>query len=56
MINLTKDEAITLLKCVSAIEGYLMGVSHEGRWSMLEAYATPMVDLLSSKLNQEATS
>jgi hypothetical protein len=54
MINMTREEAITLLKCVSAIEGYLMGVSHEGRFTMLEAYAVPMVDLVTSKLKEEA--
>lgn len=52
MIQLTIDEALLLLKNLSAIEGYLLGIGAENQASILEAYAAPSVDLLWHKLEK----
>lgn len=51
MIQLTREEALNILRSLSAIEGYLMGLKEKPS-NILEVYAFPNVDLLAKKLKE----
>jgi hypothetical protein len=48
-IELTIDEALTILKALSHVEGYLFGINHHGTDILFENIDYP-IDILTNKL------
>lgn len=52
MIELTREQALLILKGLSAIEGFLMGTKATGYQDAMDIWAVPLTDMLFEKLQE----